>query len=186
MARPKKKETEEKQLAVIAKDLIKANPDLSDVAAVLACLKKDVKSIQQLKDECTDIQEFLDVASKHANIALITAAIEAAIGYDYEEVDQSYEQVPHYSTSGVRTMKDVPNGKKVKKRHSKKNEQLLKFILANRLPQYFSDTKKVEINRKSIEIKADTEEEIRAFAGKLLESLDDRKIIESEFVDEDR
>lgn len=103
------------------------------------------------------------------------------MGYDYEEVDVSIKKVTKYNTDGTTSIVDIPVGEKRKKKHSKRNDQLLKFLLSNRLPEYFSDTKKIEINKKSIEIKADTEEQIKSFAGKLIDSLKEDHIIEAEF-----
>ncbi|MFW9875966.1 MAG: hypothetical protein ACFFG0_22930 [Candidatus Thorarchaeota archaeon] len=158
--------------------MVQSNPNVSDVGAILACLKNDVTSLNKLKNECKDIEEFIELASRQANVALVTAAIEAAIGYDYEETEQLIRKVPHYGENGKLEIREVPADLKVKKKHAKKNDALLKFILANRLPEYFSDSRKVEINKKSIEIKANTEAEIRQFAGKLL------NVIDAEIVDE--
>ena len=185
MARPRKKASEDKQLAVIIKDLVKADIDISDVGTIIACLKGDVKSLKELKDECSSIDEFLDLASKKANIALVTAAIEAAIGYDYVETEQLIRKVPHYDEHGKVEIREIPADLKIKTKHAKKNDQLLKFILSNRLPEYFNDTKRVEINKKTIEIKANTEQEIRSFAGRLLDAFKDEKIIEAEIVETD-
>jgi hypothetical protein len=177
MGRPTKQVTQQKQLAVIVKDLVEANPNISDVGAILACLKNDVKTLVEIKNESKDIDEFLDLAAKRANVMLVTAAIEAALGYDYEETEQLIRKMPHYDENGIIEIREIEGDLKVKKKHAKKDNQLLKFILANRLPEYFSDTRKVEINKKSIEIKANTEAEIRSFAGKLLD------IIDTEFVE---
>jgi hypothetical protein len=163
--RPRKKETEQKQLAIIVQDLVKSNPDVSDVGMIIALLKDDVKSLEKLKKECTDIDEFLQIASRMANVALVTS-----------ETEQIIHKFPKYDENGTPFSLEVEGDKKVKKRHAKKDGQLLKFILSNRLPEYFNDTKKVEINKKTIEIKADTEAEIRGFAGRLLD------VIDAEFV----
>ena len=183
IARPRKKVSEDKQLAVIIKDLVKADIDISDVGTIIACLKGDVKSLKELKNECSSIDEFLELASKKANIALVTAAIEAAIGYDYIETEQLIRKTIHYDEHGKMEIREIPADLKIKTKHAKKNDQLLKFILSNRLPEYFSDTRKVEINKKTIEIKANTEEEIRGFAGRLLDAFKDEEIIEAEIVD---
>ena len=163
--------------------MVKSDIDISDVGTIIACLKGDVKSLKELKDGCSSIDEFLELASKKANIALVTAAIEAAIGYDYVETEQLIRKVPHYDEHGKVEIREVPADLKIKTKHAKKNDQLLKFILSNRLPEYFNDTKRVEINKKTIEIKANTEQEIRSFAGRLLDVFKDEKIIEAEIVD---
>ena len=151
---------------------MKDNPNISDIGAIMACLKDDVTSLQELKDECTSIDEFLDIASRRANVALVTAAIEAAIGYNYEEWEQKINLLHKVDEDGKITTTEIPGEKKVKHKHAKKNDQLLKYLLTNRLPEYFSDTKKIEINKKSIEIKANTEEEIKSFCGRLLDVID--------------
>lgn len=176
IGRQTKKQREEKQLACIVKDIIKSDIDVSDVGTILACFKGDVKSLQTLKDECSNIDVFLEVAAKRANVALVTAAIEAAIGYDYVETDQKISILYQVDDDGNVTKKEVPGELKVKTKHAKKNDQLLKFILSNRLPEYFSDIKKVEINKKSIDLKGDITKEIEGFAGKLLD------VIETDFV----
>ena len=45
------------------------------------------------------------------------------------------------------------------------------------MPEYFQDIQKVEINKKSIEIKAITESEIKSFAGRLMEAITETKKI---------
>lgn len=146
-------------------------------------MRKDVFSLEKLKKECTDVDEFLAIASKRANVAIVTAAIEAAIGYEYEETVTEMRSMPKYDENGSPIIIDVPASKKIYKKHSKRDPSLLKFILLNRLPEYFSDTKKVEINKKTIEIKADTEAEIRSFAGRLMDAFKDEGIIDGEIVE---
>jgi hypothetical protein len=47
----------------------------------------------------------------------------------------------------------------------------LRFILKCRLPEYFQDTQRIEINKKTIEIKEIAQKEIEEFGRKLLESI---------------
>jgi len=159
MARPRKKETDEKALAKIVTDVLKDSPHISDIGTIIALLgSESAKDLEQLKESCASVDEFLDLARQRADIMLVTAAIKAAVGYEYA-VTQEYKD----------------GSSKQKKKYVPADTPLLKFILINRLPEYFSDTKKVEINRKNIDIKANTEEEIKKFAGKLM------NIIEAEF-----
>jgi len=104
------------------------------------------------------------------------AAVEAACGYNYEETDQEYEtKMVGKDLNGHPIYKEVPGSRKVKIRHSKKNDNLLKFLIKNRLPQYFSDVQHIEIDKKSIEIKEITAGEIKKFAGKLIETVQEDK-----------
>ena len=131
------------------------------------------KWLKELKKECSTVDEFIELAKQRADIALVAATVEAAIGYDYEEEDTEYtKRFRGYATNGQPLIEDVPTKRKVKKRHAKKNDALLKFILKNRLPEYFTDTQRVEINKKTIEIKEVTEKEIKGFAGKLLNAIE--------------
>ena len=110
----------------------------------------------------------------------MVAAIKAAIGYDYEETEERISKVPKRGTDDKVIITDVITGITKRKKHAKKSDALLKFLLMNRLPKYFSDTKRVEINKKVIEIKGNTEAEIRTFAGRLLEAID------SEFIEAEK
>ena len=181
MARPRKKETEEKHLTRLITEIIKENPSLADVGTIVGCLGEgSVKELEELKKNCTSIDDFLEVARQRADVALVVAAVKAALGYDYEETEEKISRVPRNGTDGQIIITEVITGVIKRKKHAKKSDALLKFLRLNRLPEYFSDTKKVEINKKVIEIKGNTEAEIKLFAGKLLD------IIETEFVEIDK
>lgn len=175
MARPRKDVN--KALAIIAQDLIESGNDISDIGVIVGALGTDsLKWLEGLKKECTDIDEFLKIAKTRADIALIAAAVQAAMGYDYEEVDQTYLKIPKgMGADGRPLFEECEGNKKVKKKHARKNDALLKFILQCRMPEYFQDVKKVEINKKTIEIKEVAEKEIMDFAGKLLKEFDSKE-----------
>ena len=175
MARPRKDIN--KELGLVVRDLIESDQSISDIGTIIGCLGKDsVKWLKDLKKECTSIDEFIDMARARADIALVAAAIEAALGYDYEEVDQDYiKTVKGYDEHDKPIIVDMPGNRKVKTRHAKKNDALLKFILKNRLPEFFQDVQKVQIDKKTIEIKAITEGEIKQFAGRLMEAITENK-----------
>ncbi|KKK89088.1 hypothetical protein LCGC14_2736610, partial [marine sediment metagenome] len=180
MSRPRKRDTEEKHLTRLVTELIKDNPNLSDIGTIVGCLGEgSVKELEELKKNSGSIDEFLEVARQRADIALVVAAIKAAIGYDYIEEEQEIRRIPRTGADGCIEIVETPGNKKIRKKHAKKSDALLKFLLMNRLPQYFSDVRKVEINKKVIEIKSNTEAEIRTFAGKLL------SVIDSEFIKTD-
>jgi len=101
------------------------------------------------------------------------AAVKTALGYEYQEIDQNFLRVPAgYDDAGKPLMREVPSNKKVKTKRALPNEALLRFILKCRLPEYFQDTQRIEINKKTIEIKEIAQKEIESFAGKLLEAID--------------
>jgi len=138
---------------------------------VLGALGEDsLKWLKDLKAECDTIDEFLELATKRADIALIVAAVKCALGYEYEEIDQNFLRVPAgYDDNGKPVMREVPSNKKVKIKRALPNEALLRFILKCRLPEYFQDVQRVEINKKTIEIKELAGRQIEEFGRKFLE-----------------
>jgi len=171
LARPKKDITA--ALALVAKDLLKSNQNIADVGVIIGALGTDsLKWLEELKAECTDVDEFIEMAKQRADIALIAAATREAMGYEYKETEQNYLKVPDgYNPDGSPKMKDMPGNKKVRRKIARPNDALLRFILRCRLPEYFSDVQKVEINKKVIEIKQIAEGEIREWAGRLVEAI---------------
>ncbi len=172
MARPKRDISA--ALALVAKDLLKSNQSVADIGIIVGCLGTDsLKWLEELKAECAGIDEFIEMAKQRADISLIAAATREAMGYEYKETVQEYIKVPAgYNGDGSPKMKDMPGKKKVSKKIARPNDALLRFILRCRLPEYFSDVQKVEINKKVIEIKQIAEGEIREWAGRLVKAID--------------
>lgn len=173
MGRPKKDVYKEIGLAV--KDLVAEGGEIADVGLIMGVLGNNaVKWLKDLKSECSTIDEFIEVAKKRSEIALICAMIKNGMGYEYEEIVQEYLKVPAgYDENGKPKMREVPGNRKTKNVHIKGSDSLLKFLAKNYLPEFFQDTQKIEINKKSIEVKEITGDEIRRFAGRLLESVGD-------------
>lgn len=171
MPRPKK--SLEAAMTLVAKDLLENNQSVADIGVIVGALGEDsLKWLKDLKTECASVDEFIELATKRADIALIVAAVKCALGYEYEEIDQNFLRVPAgYDGDGKPLMREVPSNKKVKTKRALPNEALLRFILKCRLPEYFSDIQRVEINKKVIEIKGNAEKEIREFGRKLLDSI---------------
>jgi len=172
MSRPKKDMGV--ALTLVAKDLLENNQSVADVGVIVGALGEDsLKWLKDLKKECSSIDEFIEIARQRADIALIVAAVKTALGYEYEEIDENFLKVPDgYDDNGNPRMREVPSNKKVKTKKALPNEALLRFILKCRLPEYFQDTQRIEINKKTIEIKEIAQKEIENFAGRLLEAID--------------
>ena len=171
MGRPKK--TVVDALAIIATDLLADNQSVADVGIILGTLGEgSLKWLEDLKAECTTIDEFLAVAKQRADIALIAAATKEAMGYEFEETDQNFVKNPRKDDEGNVEMIEEKSNKKVKHRVARPNDQLLRFLLRCRLPEYFTETQKIEINKKTIEIKQIAEQEIRGFGQKLIDAID--------------
>jgi hypothetical protein len=160
-------------MTLVAKDLLENNQNIADVGTIIGALGEDsLKWLKDLKAECTTIDQFIEIARQRADIALIVAAVKCALGYEYQEEDKTYRNIlNHRDETGAPVMKEIVDGRKVKTKRALPNEALLRFILKCRLPEYFSDIQRVEINKKVIEIKGNAEKEIREFGRKLLESI---------------
>ena len=164
-------------LTLVAKDLLEANQSVADIGVIIGALGEDsLKWLQDLKKECSTVDEFIEIARQRADIALIVAAVKTALGYSYEESYQNYLKVPDgYDEKGTPKMRDVPGNRQVKKRMALPNEALLRFILKCRLPEYFQEVQRVEINKKTIEIKEIAGREIEEFGRKFLEMANENK-----------
>ena len=171
MPRPKK--SLESAMALVAKDLLENNQNIADVGTIIGALGEDsLKWLKDLKAECTTIDEFIEIARQRADIALIVAAVKCALGYEYQEEDKTYRNIlNNRDETGAPVMREVVDGRKVKTKRALPNEALLRFILKCRLPEYFQDVQRVEINKKTIEIKEVAQKEIEEFGRKLLESI---------------
>ena len=157
--------------ALVAKDLLENNQSVADIGAIVGALGEvSLKWLNDLKAECTTIDEFIEIARRRADIALIVAAVKCALGYEYQEEDRTYRNIlNHRDETGAPVMKEVVDGRKVKIKRALPNEALLRFILKCRLPKYFQDVQRVEINKKVIEIKELAGKEIEEIGRKFLE-----------------
>lgn len=171
---PRPKRDVNAAFALVAKDLLENNQNVADIGIFIGALGDDsLKWLKDLKKECSSIDEFIDIAKQRAHIALVAAAVKCALGYEYQETDQSFIRVPAgYDDAGIPKMREVPSSKKVKTKRALPNESMQRFLLKCRLPEWFQDVQRVEINKKVIEIKELAGKEIKEFGRKLLESID--------------
>lgn len=164
-------------MTLVAKDLLENNQSVADIGVIVGALGEDsLKWLKDLKAECATVDEFIELATKRADIALIVAAVKCALGYEYIEIDENFLKVPDgYDKLGIPKMREVPSNKKVKTKRALPNEALLRFILKCRLPEYFQDVQRVEINKKTIEIKELAGRQIEEFGRKFLEMADNKE-----------
>ena len=155
-------------LVPIIKDLADLGYSEADIGVIVAAAgKHPQKWFNNLKKKYPKLENIAETADTLANIQLVVAAMQAALGYDYIEEEIKYEQKQVLGTDKV---KPVEVDRKVKHKHAKKDKDLLKFLLINRLPAYFSDTKKIDM-RKPTGVKGNPKEELAAFAGRLLNAV---------------
>jgi len=130
---------------------------------------------QRYPDLKTAVEKMRPVAASH----LVAQMVRAAIGYDYEDEDINYRTV----TNKDGTVVEVQTDRKVKKRHQPANPQLAMFLATNMLKGQFAN--RFEIEKKELKVNvALSGEEIRQFAGKLMELADEPKVVESKTIDE--
>lgn len=152
-------------------------------------IKKWKQRYPDLKEAC---QEAKSVAASH----LVAQMVRTAMGYRYEEVVNTYvprrELLEAEELEGLDELDPdemVLKSRKVTEKHQPGNAQLAMFVATNILPRQFSNRFEIDKKESKIVIKAElTGEEIRGFAGKLLEISEEvgRKVIASEVRDTER
>ena len=162
-------------LAHITKAIVREGGTVPDVAMILACqeIENGEQWLEELKEQDLSIEEFLQVAKNRVDIDLIRAAVKASTGYSYEE------ETDTFITGDDETL--ILDKRSVKKKKQSADTALLWNILRSRMPDYFNDTKHIEINKRVVEVKEEAQAEIRGLCKGLLESLGET--VEAEFVD---
>lgn len=163
-------------LLPVIQNLTTQGHSLADIGMILGYSGKDPKSwLANLKKNKPEIQKAIEIGKSLADVELVRTAFKEATGYTIQEIQTEYKAVQ--DPANPDKTKWVAVKKKKNPKYIQPNTKLLFQLLCSRMPEYFSDTKKIEVNKQSIEIKAQTEEEIRAFAGKLM------KIVDAEIID---
>ena len=154
---------------------------LADIGMFLGFAGKDPEGwIRRLQEKYPDIKEALQVGKSAADMELIRTAFNEAVGYWIEEEEVTQQKIQN-PTDPTKT-KWVDKWKKNKKRFVAPNAVLLFKLLCSRLPEYFSDIRKIEVDKKIMELKGNIDDEILEFAGALGEAVR-RKKIESKIVE---
>jgi hypothetical protein len=145
--------------------------------------RKPKKFIEQLKKQYPDVAIALEVGRRLADIELVTTAFEAAVGYDYVEETKDYKivHIVNEETGEVTGEKRRLIKHKVSKKHQRPDSAILRMLLLSRLPDYFIDSKKVTLTQ--VMDSDPTEDEIRKFAGKLMQLVNPTKVIEARVID---
>lgn len=178
-----KKITFDMGLLPIIQNLASLGKSEADVGMLIGYTgRKPEKFIEELKEQYPDVLTALEIGRKLADIKIVTTAFEAAIGCKYiEEVKEyGFEKVKNEETGEITRKKILKKIKKTPK-HIKPDAAILKMLLLSRLPEYFIDSKKVTLT-----LPADgnvTEDEIRRFAGRLLEALPKKQVDSKEIID---
>ena len=162
---------------------------LADVGMLIGYSGKDSEGwLRRLSADNTDLDLAIQEGIEAANIELIKTAFNECMGYWVEEEDIT-AQKEKITPKGKNTYyKWTEKWKKTKKRFIPPNTALLWKLLMSRMPQHFNESKRIEIDKKSIELKGEIESEIKSFAGQLMDALSDdieiRRVDSREIEDE--
>lgn len=185
-------------LLPVIQNLTAQGYSIADIGLLIGFGGRQPKSwMERLTNNNPEIKDAIELGKKAADAELIETAVKAATGYWIEEEEIEYDNLPFFPApdkpfGDAKPMqhKYIAKKKKVKKYFVQPNSQLLFKLLCNRMPEHFSDVRKVEVDKRELKLKADlTEKEIRQFAGNLYEALvgDEEirpvKLVESKEVD---
>ena len=158
---------------------------MADIGMMIGYSGKNPSAwIRFLKNKHPEVADALEAGAKMADAKLVVTAFDVATGYDIEEEEIEYINKPIIDTAtGKARAKYIERSRKTKRKHIKPDPSLLFKLLCNRLPEYFSDIKKFEVNKQSISANVDMNKEIGEFAGKLMQVANKRKKVESKQVE---
>jgi hypothetical protein len=153
--------------------------NLSDVGMLLGYAgDKPDRWLYNLRQKYPEINDAITIGRQAANAELIRTAFQEATGYWIEEEEVLAENIPHFPAPDVpfgepKPMQDkyINKEKKTKRKFIQPNTQLLFKLLCCRLPEFFSDVRKVEIDKRSLELKGTISDEIKSFAGALYRAI---------------
>lgn len=171
-------------LLPVIQNLTAAGHNLSDIGMLLGYAGKNPAAwMSFLKNKHPEVANAVEAGARMADTKLIVTAFDAATGYDVEEIDIEYVNVPTIDGKGLDKIKYIERSRKVKQKHIRPDTSLLFKLLCNRLPEYFSDTRKFEVKKQSINASVDMNKEIKTFAGNLMDAVEKRKQVESKEVE---
>lgn len=167
-------------LLPVIQNLTAEGKSLADIGMLLGYAGKNPAAwLKYVRNKYPEVADAMKVGTQLADTKLIVTAFDAATGYDIEEVDIEYVTINQINGD----TRHQEKSRKTKRKHVKPDTGLLFKLLCNRLPEYFSDTRKFEIDKRSIDAKVDMNKEISVFAGKLMQAAKDRKQVESTVVE---
>ena len=174
-------------LLPVIQNLTAEGYNLSDVGMLLGyCGDSPANWLYNLRKKHPEITDAIQIGRQAANTELIRTAFQESVGYWIEEEEIFANNVPVIPVSDkpfgpAKPMQDryINKSRKTKRRFIQPNTQLLFKLMCCRMPEFFSDTKKVEINKKSLELKGTIEQEIKQFAGALYKIVSGEDILDS-------
>jgi hypothetical protein len=157
----------------------------SDIGMIIGYSGRDAKKfINDIKKNHPDVEHAFSIGAKIADTEIVTTAYEMATGYNFTEEVKEWVFEDELDDDGEPTGNRVKVLKKVRKykKHQKPDSTILKMLLLSRFPDQFIDSKNSLISS-PIDPANVTDEEIRRFAGALLQILPKKEIKSTEVID---
>jgi len=172
-------------LLPVVQNLTAQGYTLADVGILLGFAGKDPEGwLKRLEAKFPTLAEAIQAGKSMGDIELVKTAFEQALGHwvdGGEEIRYKAIQDPQNPTK-VKWIQSAK--KKLPAKFIPGNGKLLFQLLCSRLPEYFSDTRRVEIDKKVLELKGNVKDEILGFAGALAAAVENKEI-ECKFVEKE-
>lgn len=143
-------------------------------------------TIQDWQQRYPIFKKQIEKAREAIKSITIAQALRCAWGYEYEEIDDTYETLKGMAISlkdGVavyESNKPVLKKTVVHKKYQPPNPDLLKFVLLNRDKENWTDVKRIDVSSKSTNLnligEAETEA-IDALVGRLVKKIESKEIV---------
>lgn len=100
--------------------------------------KNPEKWLKKLQQQYPDVKTAYEAGVNIADTHLVSTAMQVACGYKFEEEVIKYILTPDGMDENHRPkLKSVPVERKINKKYQHPDNQMLKFLLINRLPEFF-------------------------------------------------
>jgi hypothetical protein len=138
-------ETNLQAICPVITNLSREGRTLSDIGMIIGYTGKDAKEwMKRLKRKYPDIEKAWEAGRDLADTQLVIKAYQRAVGYEYIETEEEWKETDKL---GNKLPNPICTSKTVKKKNRAPDVSMLKFLLINRLPEYFQDIKQVSIRR---------------------------------------
>lgn len=157
----------------------------SDIGVLLGYLGENTKTwFEKIKKQYPEAKEAWEIGKQLADIHLVSKIYQAATGYESSDDDIEYKYVPDYSADGmIRGVKPVEQSKRTKIKRYKPDMDAAKLLVYNRLADYFKNVQKITVDKRSVEIGAETPQDLQDFVEALTKVQNQRKKIESKVIE---
>ncbi|MFX0136807.1 MAG: hypothetical protein ACFFDN_24430 [Candidatus Hodarchaeota archaeon] len=168
----------------VVENLAKDGRSQADIGMILGFSGKDAKNwFKRLRKKYSSIQEAWEAGVAAANIQLVKTAFERAIGYEYDEIEEEFEFAGNgeYDENSDPIIVRIPTSRKVKHKKRAPDVSMLKFLLINRLPMEFKDSKDIKTKPK----KETESQRQKNIAGRLISIIEAEEVKDTDFEEQE-